>query len=95
MTQEWAIALLGITLSVMTAILAWMAGTITGIRRDLQKCVQKEDCNRAMDTHCEEIRTITEEIRNVWKDIGKNDTRIAHLENLTGFVPNVRNINRS
>ena len=53
MTQEWAIALLGITLSVMTAILAWMAGTISGIRRDLQKFVQKEDCNRAMDTHCE------------------------------------------
>lgn len=75
MNETWAIAIVGGALSVMTLIMGWMASSISGMRADLKSFVVKEDCNRAMDGHCGEIR-------NLWNEIRKNSEKIAALESL-------------
>lgn len=73
MSEPWAIAIVGGSLTLMTLILGWMASNIAGMRNDLKAFVVKEDCNRAMDGHCDEIR-------NMWGEIRKNSEKIAVLE---------------
>ena len=81
MNENWAIAIIGAALTVMTLIMGWMASSIAGMRNDLKAFVVKDDCNRAMDGHCDEIR-------NLWGEIRKNSERIAELD---GIIKKVNN----
>ena len=73
MSEAWGIAIGSGVLSVMTAILCWMATSLAGLRKDLRSFVMKEDCTRAMDGHCTEIRSLQ-------ACIAKNSESIARLE---------------
>lgn len=73
MSETWAIAIGTGVLSIMTMLLGWMATSISGLRKDLKAFVLKEDCNRAMDGHCADIRELKS-----W--IAKNNESIARLE---------------
>lgn len=73
MSETWAIAIGTGVLSIMTMLLGWMATSISGLRKDLKAFVLKEDCNRAMDGHCAEIRSLQ-------ACIAKNSESIARLE---------------
>lgn len=75
MNEPWAIAIVGGALTIMTLVLGWMASSISGMRADLKSFVIKDDCNRAMDGHCDEIR-------NLWNEIRKNSERIAELDGI-------------
>lgn len=73
MSETWAIAIGTGVLSIMTMLLGWMATSISGLRKDLKAFVLKEDCNRAMDGHCADIKEL-----KIW--IAKNSDAIARLE---------------
>lgn len=73
MSETWAIAIGTGVLSIMTMLLGWMATSISGLRKDLKAFVLKEDCNRAMDGHCADIKELKS-----W--IAKNSESIARLE---------------
>lgn len=73
MSETWAIAIGTGVLSIMTMLLGWMATSISGLRKDLKAFVLKEDCNRAMDGHCADIKELKS-----W--IAKNSDAIARLE---------------
>lgn len=73
MSEAWAIALLSAMLTVMSAILGWIATELRAIRGELAHFVVKEDCNLAMGGHCDEIR-------NLWKETRLQGERIARLE---------------
>lgn len=73
MSEAWAIAIGTGVLSIMTMLLGWMATSVSGLRKDLKAFVLKEDCNRAMDGHCTEIRSLQ-------ACIAKNSESIARLE---------------
>lgn len=75
MNENWAIAIIGAALTVMTLIMGWMASSIAGMRNDLKAFVVKDDCNREMDGHCDEIR-------NLWGEIRKNSEKIAVLDGI-------------
>ena len=75
MNENWAIAIIGAALTVMTLIMGWMASSSGGMRNDWRGFVVKDDCNRAMDGHCDEIR-------NLWGEIRKNSERIAVLDGI-------------
>ena len=73
MNEAWAIAVGTGVLSIMTMLLGWVATSISGIRKDLKTFVLKDDCNRAMDGHCADIKELKS-----W--IAKNSDAIARLE---------------
>ena len=73
MSETWAIAVGTGVLSIMTMLLGWVATSISGIRKDLKTFVLKDDCNRAMDGHCADIKELKS-----W--IAKNSDAIARLE---------------
>ena len=66
MSEAWAIGL-------MTLVLGWVAVELRGIRGELGKYVQKDDCDTDMCRHLEEIT-------NLWGESRKQGERIARLE---------------
>ena len=64
MTESWAIAVMTVGFGALTALLAWMGGTLWGIHRDLRGFVAKEDCRREMDGHCGEIDALWRKVRD-------------------------------
>lgn len=73
MTESWQIALMTGVLTVMTAILGWIAMTLTGLRKDLNKKVDKYDCEHGMDRHCQRLDALD-------KDVKANSYDIAELK---------------
>lgn len=80
MSEGWAIALVGGALSVMTAILCWMATSLSGLRKDLRAFVMKEDCSRAMDGHCAEIRSLQASVLKNSESIARMEAMVKGLE---------------
>ena len=75
MSENWAIAIMGVGFGAMSAILAWMGSALWGIHRDLRNFVTREDCTRQMQGHCGEIDSL-------WKQVSDNQRRVASLETI-------------
>ena len=81
MSENWAIAIMGIGFGAMSAILAWMGSALWGIHRDLRNFVTREDCTRQMEGHCGEID-------NLWKQVRDNESRVSSLETIAEIFHN-------
>ena len=73
MSIEWAVALVGIMVTVLTVILGWMGTALWGIRGDLREFITRPECIAKMADHCSEIT----ELRRIAKE---NQKKIAKLE---------------
>ena len=66
-------ALLGVIELLTTVILGWIAFEIRRMREALEEKVDRDDCNRDMCRHADEIR-------NLWGETRRNAEKIAKLE---------------
>lgn len=73
MSVEWAVAIVGIAVTVLTIILGWMGTALWGIRGDLREFVTRTECSGKMSEHCSDIT----ELREIAKE---NQKKIAKLE---------------
>lgn len=73
MSVEWAVAIVGIAVTVLTIILGWMGTALWGIRGDLREFVTRSECIGKMSEHCSDIT----ELRYIAKE---NQKKIAKLE---------------
>ena len=55
MSVEWAVAIVGIAVTVLTIILGWMGTALWGIRGDLREFVTRSECSGKMSEHCTDI----------------------------------------
>lgn len=76
MSETWAIAVGTGVLSIMTMLMGWMATSISGLRKDLKTFVLKDDCNRAMDGHCADIKELKTSIARNCDAIARLETRM-------------------
>ena len=56
-------------LTALTSILGWIANTLSGLRKDLNKKVNKYDCDRNMDYHCARLSKLEEDVKVNTNDI--------------------------
>lgn len=84
MTDTWAIAIIGFALTVMTAILGWMATALWGINKSLREFVTDGECKDRMGSHCKEINRLREIAEENQKAIAKMATviKIEHGEEI-------------
>lgn len=75
MSVEWAVAIVGIAVTVLTIILGWMGTALWGIRGDLREFVTRSECIGKMSEHCSDIT----ELRSIAKE---NQKKIAKLEGI-------------
>lgn len=73
MSENWQITIMTIVSTAATGILGWAAATLAGIRRDLNKKVDREDCGHDMDYHCKRLDRLEKEVKI-------NSNAIASLE---------------
>ena len=85
MTENWAIAIIGFALSVMTLFLGWMATALWGIHKSLREFVTDGECKDRMRNHCDEINKLRKTALENQKMIAKMATviKIEHGEDLT------------
>lgn len=83
MTVEWAIAIVGIAVSVLTVILGWMGKALWGIRSDLREFVTRAECSGKMSEHCTDIT----ELRKIARE---NQKKIAKLEMIAQTEHNLK-----
>lgn len=71
MTVEWAVALVGIVITVLTIILGWMGTALWGIRGDLREFITRSECTTKMAEHCTGINDLWEVAKENQKDIAQ------------------------
>lgn len=69
MTENWQIAWMMVISTAATGILGWTAATLAGIRKDLNKKVDKDDCGHDMDYHCKRLDALEKDVRANTTDI--------------------------
>ena len=62
MSVEWAVAIVGIAVTVLTIILGWMGTALWGIRGDLREFVTRAECSGKMSEHCSDITELQKKI---------------------------------
>lgn len=62
MSVEWAVAIVGIAVTVLTIILGWMGTALWGIRGDLREFVTRAECSGKMSEHCTDITELQKKI---------------------------------
>lgn len=62
MSVEWAVAIVGIAVTVLTIILGWMGTALWGIRGDLREFVTRTECSGKMSEHCSDITELQKKI---------------------------------
>ena len=55
MTEQWAIAVFGVGIGIISAFLGWIVMELRGLHSDVKRFVIKEDCARWMDEHEKKI----------------------------------------
>ena len=73
MSEEWAIAMVTVTLTVMTGVLGWVAMEIRALNKSLAQFVTKTDCSDDMDAHCGRL----EKLEN---KVSENSEKLAAIE---------------
>ena len=73
MTEGWAIAMLTGALTVMTAVLGWVATEIRLLHKSLMQYVHRDDCASDMSAHCDRL----EKLEN---KVGENSEKLAAIE---------------
>ena len=76
MMKELLPTIASITLTAMTALMTWIANTLAGLRKDLNKKVDRYDCNRSMDQHCARLTQLENDVRINVEDIAELRARI-------------------
>lgn len=69
MSENWQIALFSGILMLMTSILGYMANILSGIRKDLNAKVSKEDCCRNLDHQCARLTELEHDVKQNSIDI--------------------------
>ena len=64
MTDEWAIAIVGAGIGIVTAFLGWIATEIRSLHADLRRFVVRQDCSRWMEEHEKRIDQLDELVRD-------------------------------
>lgn len=62
MSVEWAVAIVGIAVTILTIILGWMGTALWGIRGDLREFVTRAECSGKMSEHCSDITELQKKI---------------------------------
>ena len=85
MTDTWAIAIIGFALTIMTAILCWMATALWGIKKSLREFVTDDECKSRMGSHCNEI--------NKLRKIAEENQKASHFTavSVTDFLYKIEN----
>ena len=73
MSENWAIAMVTVTLTVMTGVLGWVAMEIRSLSKSLSQFVTKSDCAADMGAHCGRL----EKLEN---KVGENSEKLAAIE---------------
>ena len=73
MSEGWAIAMVTVTLTVMTGVLGWVAMEIRSLSKSLSQFVTKSDCAADMGAHCGRL----EKLEN---KVGENSEKLAAIE---------------
>ena len=58
-----------IVLTVLTSLMGWIANTLAGLRKDLNKKVEKYDCDKNMTYHCTRLTKLEEDVSANTRDI--------------------------
>lgn len=77
MSELWQVSIMTAVLAVMTAILGRISNTLSGLRQDLNKKVDKEDCSHDMDYHCNRLDRLEQDVRANTADIISHKADIA------------------
>ena len=73
MTENWAIALLSVAVTMQVGVLGWMAHELSCIKDLLATKVDRADCRSDMGHHCDMIDAIRAKVQ-------ENSEAIAKLE---------------
>ena len=73
MTEQWAIAVFGVGIGIISAFLGWIVMELKGLHADVKRFVIKEDCTRWMDEHEKKIDQLDQLMRDQYERL---DVRI-------------------
>ena len=73
MTEQWAIAVFGVGIGVISAFLGWIVMELRGLHSDVKRFVIKDDCTRWMDEHEKKIDQLDQLMREQYERL---DVRI-------------------
>ena len=73
MTEGWAIAMLTGALTVMTAVLGWVATEIRLLHKTLSQYVHRDDCANNMSAHCDRLEKLEDKV-------SENSEKLAAIE---------------
>ena len=84
MTDEWAIAIVGAGIGIVTTFLGWIATEIRSLHADLRRFVVREDCSRWMEEHEKRIDQLDELVRDNYERLDdrvrKHGWKLAAIE---------------
>ena len=69
MSDTLQVGVITAILTIMCGFLGWIANTLAGLRKDLNKKVDKYDCDRSMDRHCLRLDTLEDDVKKNTADI--------------------------
>ena len=79
MSEEWAIAMVTVTLTVMTGVLGWVAMEIRSLHKSLAQFVTKSDCSDDMDAHCGRLEKLEAKV-------SENSEKLAAIEQYHAMI---------
>ena len=75
MTEQWAIAVFGVGIGIISAFLGWIVMELKGLHADVKRFVIKEDCARWMDEHEKKIDQLDQLMRDQYERL---DVRVRN-----------------
>lgn len=79
MSENWAIAMVTVTLTVMTGVLGWVAMEIRSLSKSLSQFVTKSDCSDDMDAHCGRLEKLESKV-------SENSENLAAIEQYLAMI---------
>ena len=79
MSENWAIAMVTVTLTVMTGVLGWVAMEIRSLSKSLSQFVTKSDCSDDMDAHCGRLEKLEAKV-------SENSEKLAAIEQYHAMI---------
>ena len=79
MSENWAIAMVTVTLTVMTGVLGWVAMEIRSLSKSLSQFVTKSDCSGDMDAHCGRLEKLEAKV-------SENSEKLAAIEQYHAMI---------
>ncbi len=74
MSEAWQIAMAGCAVTMILAVLGWIAYELRELRKGMEKFVTKRDCEMDMEGHCRKLDDLAKKIERNTDDITKLKT---------------------